>query len=72
MIDYRESDGFVAIGTHGGGVYSTHLWADPTGIEGYVLGAFPTYLYLDRDMKFYAGHVGFSDEYVREKIEEGL
>ena len=45
---------------------------DPTGIEGYVLGAFPTYLYLDRDMKFYAGHVGFSDEYVREKIEEGL
>jgi thiol-disulfide isomerase/thioredoxin len=45
---------------------------DPTGIEGYVIGAFPTYLYLGRDMTFYAGHVGFSDEYVRERIEEGL
>jgi hypothetical protein len=45
---------------------------DPTAVEGYSLGAFPTYLYLDRDMKFYTGHVGFSDEYVRQKIEEGL
>jgi thiol-disulfide isomerase/thioredoxin len=45
---------------------------DPTAVEGYSLGAFPTYLYLDRDMKFYGGHVGFSGDYIREKIEEGL
>jgi len=45
---------------------------DPTAIEGYSLGAFPTYIYIGRDMKFYAGHAGFSDEYVRQKIEEGL
>ena len=25
MIDFRESDGFVAIGTHGNGIYTTHL-----------------------------------------------
>jgi thiol-disulfide isomerase/thioredoxin len=43
-----------------------------TGIEGYIIGGFPTYLYIGRDMKFYAGHVGFSEEYVRQKIEEGL
>jgi len=45
---------------------------DSTGIEGYSLGAFPTYIYIGRDMKFYGGHIGFSDEYVRERIEEGL
>ena len=45
---------------------------DPAAVGGYALGGFPTYLYLDRDMKFYSGHTGFSDEYVRQKIEEGL
>ena len=44
---------------------------DP-GVTGYLLGAFPTYIYIGRDMKFYAGHVGFSEEYIRQKIEEGL
>ena len=42
------------------------------GVEKYVIGGFPTYLYIGRDMKFYAGHVGFSEEYVKQKIEEGL
>ena len=42
------------------------------GVEGYLLGAFPTYIYIDRDMKFYSAHVGFSEEYVREQIEKGL
>lgn len=45
--------------------------AEP-GITGYLLSAFPTYIYIDRDMKFYAGHVGFSEEYIRQKIQEGL
>ena len=47
---------------------------DPTGvgIDGYLLGGYPTYIYIGRDMKFYTAHVGFSEEYMREKIEEGL
>ncbi|MFH1319153.1 MAG: T9SS type A sorting domain-containing protein [Bacteroidota bacterium] len=32
MIDYRQSDGFVAVATHGNGVYSTHLF-DITGVS---------------------------------------
>ena len=42
------------------------------GVDGYLLGAFPTYIYIGRDMKFYSAHVGFSEEYVRQTIEEGL
>jgi thiol-disulfide isomerase/thioredoxin len=45
---------------------------DPAAIEGYSLAGFPTYLYIDKEMKFYAGHTGFSDEYTRLKIEEAL
>ena len=45
---------------------------DIPGETGYLLAAFPTYIYIGKDMKFYAGHVGFSEEYVRLKIEEGL
>jgi hypothetical protein len=33
MIDVRQSDGFVVVGTHGNGVYSTHITEYPTGIE---------------------------------------
>jgi peroxiredoxin len=42
------------------------------GIEGYLLGGYPTYIYIGRDMKFYSAHVGFSEEYVRQTIEDGL
>tara|TARA_Y100001963_G_scaffold158223_1_gene257110 strand:+ start:1636 stop:2238 length:603 start_codon:yes stop_codon:yes gene_type:complete len=45
---------------------------DPTGIAGYPISAFPTYLYIDRNMQFYAGHTGYSDAVAREKIEEAL
>ena len=45
---------------------------DPAGIAGYSIGSYPTYLYIGRDMTFYAGHAGFSNEYIRQKIEEGL
>ena len=47
---------------------------DSTGVgtEGYLLSGFPTYIYIGRDMKFIGGHVGFSEEYVREKIEEAI
>jgi photosystem II stability/assembly factor-like uncharacterized protein len=33
MIDVRQSDGFVVVGTHGNGVYSTHVTQHPSGIE---------------------------------------
>ena len=45
---------------------------DATAIEGYALSGFPTYIYIGRDMKFYAGHVGFSEEYIRQIIDVAL
>ncbi|MCK4792570.1 MAG: T9SS type A sorting domain-containing protein [Desulfobacteraceae bacterium] len=33
MIDIRQSDGFVVIGTHGNGVYSTHVTEFPSGMK---------------------------------------
>jgi len=71
----QEIDEWVS--THGGITApvlqgSRDKMFDPDGVAGYALGAYPTYLYIGRDMKFYAGHVGFSDEYIRQTIEEGL
>ncbi len=34
MIDVRQSDGFVAVATHGNGVYSTYITEIPTNITG--------------------------------------
>ena len=45
---------------------------DVPGETGYLLNAYPTYIYIGRDLKFYAGHVGFSEDYIKQKIEEGL
>ena len=33
MIDVRQSDGFVVVGTHGNGVYSTHVTEYPSAVE---------------------------------------
>ena len=38
---------------------------DQAGITGYLVGGFPTYVYIDKDMKIHTGHVGFSEEYMR-------
>jgi hypothetical protein len=32
MIDVRQSDGFVVVGTHGNGVYSTHITQHPSAV----------------------------------------
>tara|TARA_R100000234_G_C5003749_1_gene181565 strand:+ start:631 stop:1233 length:603 start_codon:yes stop_codon:yes gene_type:complete len=48
------------------------LVMDPTGVEGYIISSFPTFFYIDRNMKFYSGHSGYNDQYVREKIDEAL
>ena len=45
---------------------------DPAGINGYILNAFPTYFYIDRDLTLYDAHIGFGDDYIRLKIEEKL
>lgn len=34
MIDVRQSDGFIAVGTHGNGVYSTYLTELPSAVAG--------------------------------------
>jgi photosystem II stability/assembly factor-like uncharacterized protein len=33
MIDVRQSDGFVVVGTHGNGVYSTYITEYPSSVE---------------------------------------
>jgi len=33
MIDVRQSDGFVVVGTHGNGVYSTHVTEYPSAVQ---------------------------------------
>ena len=33
MIDVRQSDGFVVVGTHGNGTYSTHITQHPSAVE---------------------------------------
>jgi len=51
---------------------SRELMYDSIGLEGYLIGSYPTYIYIDRNMKFYNAHVGYNDEYARQTIEEGL
>jgi len=45
---------------------------DASAIEGYAISGFPTYVYIDRNMKFYNGHTGFSEDYIKQLIEQGL
>jgi len=33
MVDVRQSDGFVVVGTHGNGVYSTYISQHPSAVE---------------------------------------
>lgn len=38
---------------------------DPAGITGYLVGGYPTYVYLDHDLKIADAHVGFNEEYMK-------
>ena len=42
---------------------------DPAGITGYLVGGFPTYVFLDKDLKIHVGAVGFNEGYVRSVID---
>ena len=45
---------------------------DPAGITGYLVGGFPTYVFLDKELKIHVGAVGFNEQYVRTVIDELL
>jgi|TARA_E500000331_G_scaffold39478_1_gene32765 thiol-disulfide isomerase/thioredoxin len=42
---------------------------DPMGITGYLIGGFPTYVFIDKEMKIHTGAVGFNEQYVRTIID---
>ena len=42
---------------------------DPAGITGYLVGGFPTYVYIDKNMIIHTGHVGFNEEYMRTTLD---
>ena len=41
---------------------------DPSGIEGYIIQGYPTYIYLNRDMEIHLGHTGFSEDFMKNTI----
>ena len=47
---------------------SRELMLDVTGISGYSISAFPTYIYLSKG-RIHGGHSGFSEEYIRQTID---
>ena len=51
-------------------LYADRSVLDPTGETGYLVGGFPTYVFLDKELKIHVGAVGFNEQYVRSVIEE--
>ena len=41
---------------------------DQSGVTGYLVGGFPTYVFIDKNMKIHSGAVGFNEEYIRTTI----
>ena len=50
-------------------LYGDRSLMDPTGATGYLTGGFPTYVFIDRDLKIHIGAVGFNESYVRSIID---
>mgnify|MGYP003133295363 FL=1 len=42
---------------------------DPAGVTGYLVGGYPTYVYLDSELKIADAHVGFNEEYMRNILD---
>jgi len=42
---------------------------DQAGVTGYLVGGYPTYVYLDKDLKIANAHVGFSEEYMKNILD---
>ena len=41
-------------------LYADRTVVDPTGENGYLIGGFPTYVFIDRELKIHVGAVGFN------------
>jgi len=53
-------------------LYGDRSVLDQSGETGYKIGGFPTYVFLDRNLKIHVGTVGFNNQYIRNIIEELL
>ena len=51
-------------------LYADRTVLDQTGETGYLVGGFPTYVFLDKELKIHSGAVGFNEQHVRSVIEE--
>ena len=51
-------------------LYADMSVLDQTGQTGYLVGGFPTYVFIDKELKIHSGAVGFNEQYVRSVIEE--
>lgn len=51
-------------------LYADRSVVDNTGKNGYLVGGFPTYVFITKDLKIHSGAVGFNEQYVRSVIEE--
>tara|TARA_B100000131_G_scaffold263681_1_gene260587 strand:+ start:8300 stop:8893 length:594 start_codon:yes stop_codon:yes gene_type:complete len=53
-------------------LYGDRTLLDQTGETGYRIGGFPTYVFIDKNLKIHVGTVGFNNLYIRSVIEELL
>jgi len=51
-------------------LYADRSVLDQTGETGYLVGGFPTYVFVDKELKIHSGAVGFNEQHVRSIIEE--
>ena len=53
-------------------LYADRSVMDQTGETGYLVGGFPTYVFIDKHFKIHSGTVGFDEAYVRSVIDSLL
>ena len=53
-------------------LYADRSVADSTGVNGYLVGGYPTYVFITKDLKIHSGAVGFNEQHVRSTIDELL
>ena len=53
-------------------LYADRSVINQTGETGYLVGGFPTYVFIDKELKIHSGAVGFDEAYVRSVIDELL
>ena len=45
------------------------VYADSTGVNGYLIGGYPTYVFITKDLKIDSGAVGFNEQHIRSTID---